>query len=72
MEDVGIFYGHLVYFTTILYIFIDNWCIFDNLIYFSRFGKLHQEKSGNPGDHQDSGAFRLSLRLHTHKATDFT
>jgi hypothetical protein len=31
----GIFYGHLVYFMVIWYIF-------------PRFGKLHQEKSGNP------------------------
>jgi hypothetical protein len=31
----GIFYGHLVYFVAFL-------------VHFSRFGMLHQEKSGNP------------------------
>jgi hypothetical protein len=35
MEDVGIFYGHLVYFMAIWYIF-------------PCFGMLYQEKSGNP------------------------
>jgi hypothetical protein len=35
MEDVGIFYGHLVYFVVIWYII-------------PRFGMLYQEKSGNP------------------------
>jgi hypothetical protein len=42
MEDVGsilspfgLFYGQLVYFS--------------HLVYFSRFGILYQEKSGNPG-----------------------
>jgi hypothetical protein len=45
MEDVDTFYGHLVYFcgqlvfiVTILYVFV----------IFSSFGKLNQEKSGNP------------------------
>jgi hypothetical protein len=38
MEDVGIFYGHLVYSTVIWYIS-------------PRFGMLHQEKSGNPARH---------------------
>jgi hypothetical protein len=32
----GIMYGHLVYFGVIL-------------VYFSRFGMLYHEKSGNPG-----------------------
>jgi hypothetical protein len=36
MEDGGIFYGHLAYFTTICYIF-------------PRFGVFHQEKYGNQG-----------------------
>jgi hypothetical protein len=35
IEAVGIFYGQLVYFMVIWYIF-------------SRFGVLYQEKSGNP------------------------
>jgi hypothetical protein len=51
---VGIFYGHLVYFMAILVYFLVIWHIF------SRFGMLHQEKSGNPGS--DVKACRL-LRL---------
>jgi hypothetical protein len=48
MEDVGIFYGHLVYFTAIWYMllpfvyFVVFWYIFP------RFGMFYQEKSGNP------------------------
>jgi hypothetical protein len=41
MEEIGIFYGTLVYFLIIL-VFCGH------LVYFSRFGMLHQEKSGNP------------------------
>jgi hypothetical protein len=51
IEDVNTLYGHLVYF-----IFYYFWYImwpFDivdgHLVYFSRFGVLHQEKLGNPG-----------------------
>jgi hypothetical protein len=36
MDDVGLFYGHLVYFMVIWYIF-------------PHLGILHQGKSGNPG-----------------------
>jgi hypothetical protein len=49
MEDVGyiiwpfaLFYGHLIYFTPI-------WYIFGTLVYFFRFGTLYHERSGNPG-----------------------
>jgi hypothetical protein len=42
MENVSIFYGHLVYFTAIWNYFIVIWYIF------SRFAMLHQEKSGKP------------------------
>jgi hypothetical protein len=46
MENAGIFYGHLKYFTVIWYIL---WP-FGNVWYiFLRFGTLCQEKSGNPG-----------------------
>jgi hypothetical protein len=48
VENLGIFYDHLVYFTAIgiiLYPF-GNFC--GNLVDFSRFGTLDQEKSGNP------------------------
>jgi hypothetical protein len=48
MENAGIFRGHLEYFTVIWYILLP----FDNVVviwnFFSRFGKLCQEKSGNP------------------------
>jgi hypothetical protein len=49
LENLGIFYGHLVYFTAIgnilwhLVYFVVIWYIFP------RFGILDQEKSGNPG-----------------------
>jgi hypothetical protein len=46
VEDVGIFdllHSHLVYFVVIKVHY------FGYFIYFSRFGMLHQEKSGNPG-----------------------
>jgi hypothetical protein len=48
MGDVGIFYGHLVYFRALeifychLVYFVVIWYIFP------RFGMLYQEKSGNP------------------------
>jgi hypothetical protein len=44
MEDVGVFYRHLVYFLTIWYRYhVVIWYIFP------LFGILYQEKSGNPG-----------------------
>jgi hypothetical protein len=55
--DIWSIYGLWVYFMNIwsiygiLVYFMDIWYIlrkFD-LVYFSRFGILHQEKSGNPG-----------------------
>jgi hypothetical protein len=62
MEDVGniiwpfgLFYDHMVYFMAIWCIlwlfdtFMSTWYIFVSLVYFSRFGMLCQEKSGNPG-----------------------
>jgi hypothetical protein len=48
MEDVGIFYGHLVHFTDFCYILWTFGIVCGNLIYFSRFGILYEEKSGNP------------------------
>jgi hypothetical protein len=41
MKDVGIFYGHFG-------IFCGLFVCIGYLIYFSRFGMLHQEKSSNP------------------------
>jgi hypothetical protein len=48
MEDVGMFHGHLVHFTVFCYILWTFGLNRGNLVYFSRFGVLYQEKSGNP------------------------
>jgi hypothetical protein len=48
-EDVGIFYYHLAYFTSIWYILWQLAIVYGYVVYFSRFGMLYQEKSGNPG-----------------------
>jgi hypothetical protein len=48
MEDVGIFYGHLVNFMFFCYILWTFGIVGGNLPIFSRFGILYQEKSGNP------------------------
>jgi hypothetical protein len=55
MEDEGIFYGHLVYFTAIVVYFMNiKWFIgyfgitYGYLVYIYRFGMLYHEKSGNP------------------------
>jgi hypothetical protein len=48
MEGVGIFYDHLSYFTAIWCMFWPFHTIYGHLVYFSRFGMLYQEKSGNP------------------------
>jgi hypothetical protein len=44
MEDVGIFYEHLVYFTAIWFTF---WT-FGTFVVISRLCMIYQEKSGNP------------------------
>jgi hypothetical protein len=44
----GIFYGHLVHFTVFCYILWRFGIVRVNLVYFSHFGILYQEKSGNP------------------------
>jgi hypothetical protein len=51
MKDVGKFYGLLVYFTTIWYALwpFGIFCGYFG-IYFSSFGMLFQDKSGNPGE----------------------
>jgi hypothetical protein len=49
MENVGIFYDHLVYFTAIGNTLWPFGIFCSNLVYFPRFGILDQEKSGNPG-----------------------
>jgi hypothetical protein len=63
LKDVGLFYGHLVYFTDIWYISWPFGILCDTLVYFSRFGMLYQEKSGNP-DNQFCGlVFELALSV---------
>jgi hypothetical protein len=48
MEDVGIFFGHLVHFTVFCYVLWIFGKVRRNLVYCPRFGILYQEKSGNP------------------------
>jgi hypothetical protein len=45
MQDVGIFYGRLVF-------LVPFGTIYGDLVHFSRFGILYQEKSGNPVHHR--------------------
>jgi hypothetical protein len=52
MEDDGIFHGHLIHFTVFCYILWTFGIVRGNLVYFSRLGILHQEKSDNPATHQ--------------------
>jgi hypothetical protein len=62
MEDVGTFYGHLVYFMAIWYVIRTLGIFCGNLVYFPRFGTLYQEKSGNPdssGGKKKKSFFRL-------------
>jgi hypothetical protein len=49
MEDVCIFYVHLVNFTAIWHILRPFGIFYLLLVHFTRFGMLYQEKSGNPG-----------------------
>jgi hypothetical protein len=55
MENLGIFYGHLVYFMAIWSILLLLEIFYAHLVHFvviwyifPRFGILYQEKSGNP------------------------
>jgi hypothetical protein len=43
MEDVDIFYGHLVHFAVFCYILWTFGIVRGNLVYFSRFGILYQK-----------------------------
>jgi hypothetical protein len=49
MENLGIFYDHLVYFTTIGNMLWPFVIFCGTLVYFSPFWYFDQEKSGNPG-----------------------
>jgi hypothetical protein len=48
MEDVGIFYGHLVYLMAIWYFCGNVGAFYGYLVYFTRCGMFYQDKSGNP------------------------
>jgi hypothetical protein len=48
MENLGVFYDHLVYFTAIGNILWPFGIFCGHLVYFPCFGILYQEKSGNP------------------------
>jgi hypothetical protein len=48
IENVGILYDHLVLLKDIWYSLWPFGIFYGYLAYFSRFGKLYQEKSGNP------------------------
>jgi hypothetical protein len=48
IENLGIFYDHLVYFTAIGNILRPFGLFCGHLVYFPRFGMLYDEKSGNP------------------------
>jgi hypothetical protein len=58
-------FGHLVHFTAIWYIlWLPIWYILWSIgVLFSRFGMLHQEKSGNPGFSPSVMAYDLRLLL---------
>jgi hypothetical protein len=49
MEDVDTFYCHFVYFVDIWYSLFPFGMFWSFGRFFSLFGKLYQEKSGNPG-----------------------
>jgi hypothetical protein len=48
MENIGIFHGHLEYFTVIWYTLLPFGKFSGRLVYFPRFGLFNREKSGNP------------------------
>jgi hypothetical protein len=49
MEDVGVFYGHLVQFTAICYILWTFGKVSGNLVYFYRFGTFYQKNLATLG-----------------------
>jgi hypothetical protein len=48
MEDVGVFYGHSVYFTAIRFTLWPFGTFSGNLVYFPSFWYIVPRKSGNP------------------------
>jgi hypothetical protein len=73
MENVGLFYGLLEYFTDVRNIL----CPFSNVVFiwyiFPRFGILCQEKSGNPADvsEQSTGTLLFLQGLRTKISMEF-
>jgi hypothetical protein len=57
MEDVGIIYGPLVHFTVFSYILWTFVIVCGNLVYFSCFVFLYEEKSGNPAAQESRWPF---------------
>jgi hypothetical protein len=57
MEDVGIFYGHLVHFTAFCYILRTFGIVRSNLVYFSRFWYFVQRKIWQPWCNQSQPSF---------------
>jgi hypothetical protein len=60
-----IFCGHLLYFVAICYIICGHLLYFVViLVYFSHFGMLYQEKSGNPGNMVAlGGKFKIIVQI---------
>jgi hypothetical protein len=65
MENAGVFYDHLEYFTVIWYILWPFGNVMVIWYIFPRFGKLCPEKSGNPGTIRPYGNhYKRPLRCH--------
>jgi hypothetical protein len=65
MENLGIFYDHLVYFTAVGNI-LWPFCYFFGLsVYFPCFGILYQEKSDNPAQVCANVTTRVGLKFST-------
>jgi hypothetical protein len=64
VENAGIFYGHLEYFTVIWYILWPFGNVVAIWYIFSRFGTLCQETSGNPALREENRPSVLTL-IHT-------
>jgi hypothetical protein len=62
MENLGIFYDNVVYFTAIGNILWPFGIFCGHLEYFPHFGILYQEKSGNPGGIASFAAFSCTVQ----------
>jgi hypothetical protein len=72
LENIDIFYGHLEYFTDIWDIVRPFGTLYVDLVHFSGFGFMYQEKSGNPARVQTMQRWCLMssslLRVHSLKS----